>query len=232
MNSLIIIFVILLLIFMCTSIIFLFLKNRSIALIIVLCIMLLAGFGFILYNTLLYNNQKVVSVYNSEDKEFSIQINHHKIQYEYQFMQFSSDFSQDELMKKIKAQFPTAFFDEYLKQIVIISDDNIYTIKNYENSSFLWSKRYKYILSCNAVSINSLETEDIQVPFPIEALDESVDVYSDKMKVDCSFDVLKKYYEYFSNVKIASNTIEIQSNKKKYIITYNNQMVYFECKSS
>lgn len=79
------------------------------------------------------------------------------------------------------------------------------------------------MLSCNIASVYVSDEETLDVPFPTHVIDDSVTGYSKKIPVTCDFSTLEKYYKFFENIKITKDTIELNSNKIKYIIQYDSE---------
>lgn len=199
-------------------------KKKMLAIGILTSVLVLCVISILLYNTSFYNNSDKVTIKNGNDMDYSINIDNHLLQYEYTFAQFSSDLDFNEVNDVIKSQCNNEFFDKKLNQIVFTDSDTIYTIKQYDHSKFLLSNRYKYCFSSNIVGI-VWNSNNIDVPFPNEAIDESVEGYSNEMKIKCDYDDLKEYYKTFSNVEFTDNAIILSYDSYKISLVVENGMV-------
>lgn len=204
--------------------IMLFKKNKGMAIAVFTFIFALCMIIILLYNTVFYNNSDKVTIKNGNDMSISINVDNHLLKYEYTFAQFSSNLNFDEFKNVIKSQYNDAFFDEELDQIVFTDCNMVFTIKLYEHSKFLFSDRYKYRFSANIVGFES-NLGHIDVPFPIEAIDESVEVFDYEMKLKCEYEKIKRYYNSFTNVEFDDNAIILTYEKYNILLTVSNANV-------
>ncbi len=178
--------------------------------------------GTVIYNLALYNNSDIITIKASDDSDLSIEIKNHLLKYEYYFAQFSSELSENEVMDEIASQYGNSFYDSKLKQIGFSYKNQIYTIDNYENSRFLWTYRNKYMFSNNTVEI-SINSDNYQIPVPLKAIHDSVDVYSEQMKLKCNFDTFSAYYKNFDNVIFRGNSILLMYDNYYVVITISDE---------
>nr|MDE6760261.1 hypothetical protein [Lachnospiraceae bacterium] len=195
--------------------IMLFKKKRGATVIMLVSTIILGIVGLLLYNTVFYNNSDRVTITDGYDKDFSINVKNHLIQYEYTYAQFSSDLSFNEIQDILNSQYKIAFFDEEFNQFVFIDNNLIFTIEYYGHSNFLWSDRYEYMFSSNTVGIEE-NSERIEVPFPRHVVDNSEVFYGSEMNLNCDYEKVKSYYTSFTNAEFGENTI---------ILTYDNYKV-------
>ncbi len=208
------IFIIVLAILIILFIIF-FKKKRGAAVIMLVSTIILGMVGILLYNTVFYNNANKVTITNGYDKDFSINVKNHLIQYEYTYAHFSSDLSFNEIQDTLNSQYKITFFDEEFNRFVFIDNNLIFTIEYYGHSNFLWSDRYEYMFSSNTVGIEE-NAERIEVPFPRHVVDNSELFYGSEMNLNCDYEKVKSYYASFTNVEFGENII---------ILTYDNYKV-------
>ena len=204
--------------------------KRRIVLYVAAGIAVIAGVVWILGNTLFYYNDETVSVLEGEEK-FSINIDNHNIDFEYYFSRFACKYSEEELYQKISEQYENTYYDKELQQIIIINDNQIYTISQYEKKNFAGRKEYRYTFMHNSVRFNieSLNSEEyVDIPFPYKALESGLGAVQENEKMTCDFEHLKTYYEDFTNVEIGENTIEIMLEKYKCTITVEGTNAHFD----
>lgn len=196
-------------------------KKKMIVLFGVICICIV---GVLIYNIAFYNNSETVTIKTAEENDFTIKIENHLLKYEYHYAQFSSKFSEDEVVDILSSQYENVFYDSELKQIAFSYQNQIYTIENYEHSYFLWNVRNKYMFRNNTIDL-SIDSENHQIPIPLNAIDDSVEVYSKQMKLKCNFDILKAYYENFDNVKIDENQILLMYDGYHILLTVSQEEI-------
>ena len=221
-HLLIIVFIIILII---TMVMFL-IKKKSVGLIMLIAILILCGAGVVLYNTVFYNNSKYITITNKNNKEFTINIKNHLLQYEYTYAQFSSDVSFDILQKEVKSHYNNAYYDDTLDQYVFIEDNVIYTIKYYEHSKFLWMDRYKYLFSANTIEIEN-DSNIYKISFPREAIAEE-EIFSTQMELKCGYEEIKPYYSAFTNAKFIDNKIILDYYTQKIVLSFKDNTVKIE----
>ena len=199
---------------------------------IILGITTLLSIIFVLKTTFFYYDSDAISVVKNENNVFGINIKNHQFSYEYYFSRFSCEYSEEELFDKISEQYENTFIDEQFNRIVVVSDNEIFTINSEGSNNFLCRKGTKYILSHNIHSIGlneaELGTEFIEIPFPNDVLKRTMKLNEVDFEIECSFEHLKQYYESFTNVNIGADTIEIMLEKYKCIITVNGENAHFE----
>lgn len=190
-------------------------------------LVVLIGIVFVLCNTVWYNNNDKVEIMNTSNQEFSINVTNNLIKYDYSHTRFSCKYSIDELLKLVQKQYSNTYWDDKLEAIVITEDNNIYTILHENTSEFLGIMRYDYVFSCNT---NTIDINEIiyEIPFPHHLITEILNDDKTEVYIKADFKTLKKYYETFTNVSFTENTIEIQQENKKYIITVDDRKVYFK----
>lgn len=129
---LIIFFIVMILLAIITKKKIIFMKKKTI--LYIFCgLILWAASDFIIKNTVFYYDSDTISAMNSEESDiFSINLKNHTIYSEYDFTRFSCKDSENEILDKILKQYKNAYYDERFKQIVIINDNQIFTI-NREN---------------------------------------------------------------------------------------------------
>ena len=215
--------------------------KRRIVLYVAAGIVLIAGVVWILGNTLFYYNEDMISVQRTqqEHEKFSIQIKNHEIKYLYHSLWFSCKYSIKDLLEVVQEQYENTYFDEELNQIVIVYENELFTICRMEDifddtveQDFSWLKKYEYILSSNIVSfsedLSMMESDYIDIPFPGGVLNGSCCQEERNVPITCDFEHLKIYYEDFTNVEIGENTIEIMLEIYKCTITVEGTNAYFE----
>lgn len=207
------------LVFVALLVVFLRKKKKMIVLSGVLCVCIV---GILIYNIAFYNNSETVTIKTAEDTDFSIKIENRLLKYEYHYAQFSSELSKDEVMDMISLQYENVFYDSELNQIAFSYKNQIYTIENYDNSYFLWTDRNKYKFLNNMIDI-SIDSENYKIPIPLNAIDDSVEVYGEHMKLKCNFDILVAYYENFENVNIYENNILLMYNSYNILLTISDE---------
>ena len=187
---------------------------------------------YILINTVFYYNFDSVGVSKNEHESFDIKVKNHQIKYAGSSVEFSCKYSKQRLFEKISKQYDNIFLDEQFNQMVIVSDNNIYTINNCGISSFWGTKEYGYILSQDYVSIDVSDfdssIEFLHIPFPFCAVISQGSLIGEEVTLRCSFEHLKQYYADFTNVEIGDNIIEIMLEKYKCIITVSGKDAHFE----
>lgn len=188
---------------------------------------LLIGIVFILCNTIWYNNQDKVEIMSGSNQEFSIKVDHHLIHYNDSHTRFNCNYSIDDFLQLIQKQGLNTYWDDNLEAIVITEGNNIYTILHEDTSEFLGTMRYNYLLSWNT---NNITVNEIiyDIPFPHNLITERLNDNNTEVYIKADFEALKKYYEAFTNVSFTENTIEIQQENQKFIITVDDRKVYFE----
>lgn len=215
--------------------------KRRIVLYVAAGIVLIAGVVWILGNTLFYYNEDMISVQRTqqEHEKFSIQIKNHEIKYLYHSLWFSCKYSIKDLLEVVQEQYENTYFDEELNQIVIVYENELFTICRMEDifddtveQDFSWLKKYEYILSSNIVSfsedLSMMESDYIDIPFPGGVLNGSCCQEERNVPINCDFEHLKTYYEDFTNVEIGENTIEIMLEKYKCTITVEGTNAHFD----
>ena len=210
--------------------------KKKIILYVVFGIIGIVGLTWILNHTIFYYNNDKVEVERllGNYDNFSIKIKSHKIKFNGRSVSFSCEYSMDDLLTKVKEQYSNAYMDDKFNEIVIVYDNELFTICYMEdstdnNSNYLWFKRYEYILSCDAVDYEDNRTLDyIQIPFPTIALNELSLFIKEDMLIKCDFEYLKTYYKDFTNVKLEDNKIEITINNYIFTITPNGNYAHFE----
>lgn len=215
--------------------------KRRIVLYVAAGIAVIAGVVWILGNTLFYYNEDMISVQRTqqEHEKFRIQIKNHEIKYLYHSLWFSCKYSIKDLLEVIQEQYENTYFDEELNQIVIVYENELFTICRMEDifddtveQDFSWLKKYEYILSSNIVSfsedLSMMESDYVDIPFPYKALESGLGAVQENEKMTCDFEHLKTYYEDFTNVEIGENTIEIMLEKYKCTITVEGTNAHFD----
>ena len=193
-----------------------FKKNKGLTFVIsVLVIILISGAIYLLN---FYENH--ISVKSLNNKNFTINIKNHRQKYEYYYEDFSCNYSFDELFKKVQDEYNAKMYNNTTKEIAIVYDNNIYTIADNGESNLKWMGMYNYKLLNNVVSID-IKGSNYDIPFPVNTIDSSVEVYSKTLKVNCDFQIIKDYYSNFSNVNFSDNTISFSVDGLKYDIVYN-----------
>lgn len=190
-------------------------------------LVVLIGIVFVLCNTVWYNNNDKVEIMNASNQEFSIKVDNHKLSYQYFHSRFSCKYSIDELLKLVQKQYSNTYWDDTLNAILIIENNNIYALENEDVSDFLGSKRYHYVFFYNSLSID-INKITYDIPFPSNLITETLNDDKTEVYIKADFKTLKKYYETFTNVSFTDNTIEIQQENKKYIITVDDRKVHFK----
>lgn len=212
--------------------------KKKIILYVVFGIIGIVGLTWILNHTIFYYNNDKVEVERllGNYDNFSIKIKSHKIKFNGRSVSFSCEYSMDDLLTKVKEQYSNAYMDDKFNEIVIVYDNELFTISklkdvfdsNYE-PDYPWLKKYEYILSCDAVDYEDNRTLDyIQIPFPTIALNELSLFIKEDMLIKCDFEYLKTYYKDFTNVKLEDNKIEITINSYIFTITPNGNYAHFE----
>lgn len=196
-------------------------KTLPIVLISITCVSVV---GILLYNIVFYNYSDKVTIKTATDTDFSVNIQNHPLKYEYHYAQFSSELSEDELINELSSQYQNVFYDNELEQIGFVFDNQIYTIECYENSSFLWTDRNKYTLRNNTIEI-IIESENYNIPIPVKAIHDDVDVYSDQMKLKCNYDTFKTYYKNFNNVEFSGDCVLLTYGDYKIALTISKENV-------
>ena len=206
--------------------------KKKIWLYLIIGVAVIAGSTFILKNTVFYFNSDTIYVQKGEYESFEIKIQNHKIRYQGGTIRFSCKYSESELLRHIAEQYPAAYYDEQLNQIIIIEDNEIFSINKYGKSNFLWHREDKYALTQNYVIMEMdspiMEMEDVYIPFPAKAIISDRALIEPDMKLTCDFNHLIKYYKEFTNVEIGENTIEIMLKNYKCIMTVNGDDIHFE----
>ena len=206
--------------------------KKKILLYVILCLTVITGGCYILMNTVFYYNSDSVSVSKNENESFRIEVKNHRIKYAGSDVEFGCKYSKQELYDKISKQYDNIFFDEKFNQIVVVSDNDIYTINDCGSSSFCGIKKYGYLLSRDFVSMDISDidknTEYLHIPFPLCAVISQGSLIEENITLRCGFAHLKQYYESFTNVNIGADTIEIMLEKYKCIITVNGENTHFE----
>ncbi len=213
--------------------------KKKIILYVVFGIIGIAGLTWILNHTIFYYNNDKVEIERllGNYDNFNIKIKSHKIKFNGTAVSFSCEYSIDDLLTKIKEQYSNAYIDDKFHEIVIVYDNELFTICYREDNSdkdadYLWFKRYEYILSSDAIDfedkIDNRTLDYIQIPFPTIALNESSLLIKEDMLIRCDFEYLKTYYKDFTNVKLEDNKIEITINNYIFTITPNGNYAHFE----
>lgn len=206
--------------------------KKKIWLYIMIGVALIAGTRFLLKNTVFYFNSDTIYVDKGEYECFEIRIHNHKITYQGYSMWFSCKYSESELYHYIVEQYPAAYYDEQFNQIIIIENNEIFSINKYGKSNFLWHREDEYVLTRNFISMKTnspiLDLDFIDIPFPEKAIISDRSLIEPDMKLTCDFNHLKQYYEDFTNVEIGENTIEIMLKNYKCIMTVNGEDIHFE----
>lgn len=212
--------------------------KKKMILYVVFGIIGIVGLTWILNHTIFYYNNDKVEIERllGNYDNFSIKIKSHKIKFNGRSVSFSCEYSMDDLLTKVKEQYSNAYMDDKFNEIVIVYDNELFTISklkdvfdsNYE-PDYPWLKKYEYILSCDAVDYEDNRTLDyIQIPFPTIALNELSLFIKEDMLIKCDFEYLKTYYKDFTNVKLEDNKIEITINSYIFTITPNGNYAHFE----
>lgn len=178
--------------------------------------------GILIYNVAFYNNSDTLTIKTAEDTDFSIKIENRLLKYEYHYAQFSSELSEDEVLDEISSQYENVFYDSKLNQIAFSYKNQIYTIDNYDNSYFLWTDRNKYTLRNNTID-TSIDSENYQIPIPLKAIHDSVEVYCEQMKLKCNFDTFSAYYKNFDNVKFLENSVLLMYDNYNIMLTISDE---------
>lgn len=205
---------------------FLFFRNRKkkmqiILFISAICILIV---GVSLYNIVFYNYSDKVTIKTAADTDFSINIQNHPLRYEYHYAQFSSQLSEDELMNELSSQYENVFYDNELEQIGFVFDNQIYTIECYDNSSFLWTDRNKYTLRNNTIGI-VIEGKNYDIPIPVKAIHNDVEVYSEEMRLKCNYETFMTYYKDFNNAEFLDDCVLLTYADYKVALTISKENV-------
>ncbi len=179
--------------------------------------------AILIYQTVFYDDNKILTIQNTNYENFTINVRNHEESYDYNSLKFSSKLTTDEIYNEIKKQYETVFFDDTLDQIVIIDNNEIYAINNEGDSKFLWTQRHHYELSCEFIQLSNRNSDTANIPFPTKTVENGLN--SSSMPTDCDFDVIKKYYQHFDAVEIGNNTITFSDDQYKYNITVKNNKV-------
>ena len=102
----------------------------------------------------------------------------------------------------------------------------------------LLNDRYTYRMNDDFVGVEDKESVKyryVYIPFPIAKIETNMTLVDEEVKLKCSFEQLKMYYENMSSAKIYDNKIEVTANDAddKYVrITYlDNNKIQFELES-
>lgn len=113
---------------------------------VVLCLMVIVVVSYILKNTVFYYDADSISVIKNDYESFDIKVKNHQIRYAGSYVEFSCKYSKQRLFEELLKQYKNTFFDEKFNQIVVVSDNQIYTISDCGSSAFLGTKKHKYII--------------------------------------------------------------------------------------
>ena len=192
-----------------------FKKNKKMLAVILPAAVVLGGVGFVLFNTVFYNNSDSVEVYNPDEKKIPLSVDNHLDVNEHFFVRFSSDKEFDELAKTFEENFDKTFANKNDNIILAVENNWFYTLKSTGKSDFLWTTRNKYILSCDVVTFEYEKDSDkyVDVPFPISFIGKYEELTKTEFKTSLTFDEIAEYYKDFSNAEITDDTITLKCDE-------------------
>lgn len=194
-----------------------------------ICILFCSILG--IYHLFFYYNEEQVEIHTSteEDSIFVLPVKNHKEKYEYTYISFSTEIDLQEMVDEIRKNNLVDNVDFYSeeKEVKLTRNNQVITIKMKNSSNFLWKKNYDYIMEAEFVNL-TFSKDRVSIPFPTEYL-EIEGAYENVMNVSCDMQMLKRFYEYFTNVSMDEDSIILKLNNEKTIkITLQERKVKFE----
>lgn len=167
----------------------------------------------VIYQLFFYYNTEMLEIYKtsmdaSKDKlELHVK-SHLKRQHPYDVW-FVSDLNLDELLQEVKKEGWDITYKPEEELIRIIWNNGAVHIVQEEKRKSVWGTRYHYHMRTEMISMEVGGIQDnpyVAIPFYSEFVDVE-GMYETNMKLNCSMEDLKEYYQYFTNAVISEDRI-------------------------
>lgn len=167
----------------------------------------------VIYQLFFYYNTEMLEIYKtsmdaSKDKlELHVK-SHLKRQHPYDVW-FVSDLNLDELLQEVKKEGWDITYKPEEELIRIIWNNGAVHIVQEEKRKSVWGTRYHYHMRTEMISMEVGGIQDnpyVAIPFYSEFVDVE-GMYETNMKLNCSMEDLKEYYQYFTNAVISEEKI-------------------------
>ncbi len=142
---------------------------------------------------------------------FTLNLENRKVEYEYTSVKFVSSLNQEQLKECIEKQYPNAIFVVNNEEIKITKNNTVLSVKQEVQNSFLFRKRYIYVMETECINLKTSSDDYICIPFPKEYLDIE-GMYDNIMNISCDIEQLKTFYKDFTNVNISENEVTIEQD--------------------
>ena len=191
-------------------------KKSLKAVIIVGIVCIITVMGCFLSQLLFYYTDHEVSISILPDDDlnyFTLEFENHKLHYEHTYIQFASSLNLIEIQEVINKTYPKDKLVSDQKGIKITKDNHVIMLEQVDTESFLWQSRNIYELQAECICLEESENHYISIPFPNKVLSH-VGAYEKEMKVNCTIEELKEFYQDFTNVNFEDNTIILEEEKR------------------